>query len=336
MDTAVTEPILNGETAESEKAPRTVRPTMLVASAGLGAVMAAIVVLVWAFAAGPQSVKQPESDSKASLATAQPAALKPSDAPLPAPDASALPGGLPAGLPGMTPSGASAGGENPLAAFTPRPSVLSGGGGGPALPAAPTFPPPPDLQTVLDSVGPYMGSALMPSLVSGDAITAMIGNVGGWATAAAVATANNTTTLLSNLILASAVQGNNPLAIFTGGTSAAASLANIPAAMTNLANPAQALGGVASTLAVNLPALDVLSKLPAPQMPPIGLPPIGLPAPPPIGLPAPPPIGLPPIGLPPCRSFRRRPRSGCRHRRRRFFLPHWVSDPVASDHFIMS
>jgi hypothetical protein len=289
-----------------EKTPWTARPPiMMVASAGLGALMAAIVVLVWAVVAGPQS-GQPQADSKAS--PAQPAPSNPSDVPLSAPDASALPGGLPAGLPGI-PSGAATGGTggaNPLAAFTPRPSVLSGGGGGGSAPALPAFPPPPDLQTTLDALSPYAGPALAQS-VTGDAIVSLISNVGGWATAAAVATANNGTSLVNNLILASALSGGNPLGFLGQVSAGAVGLANIPGQMLNAAaNPVAALGGLASAMAVSMPALDALSRLPSiqlppiglPQPPPIGLPPIGLPPPPPIGLPAPPsPLMLAALGL---------------------------------------
>jgi hypothetical protein len=278
-----------------EKTPWTTRaPLMMVASAGLGALMAAIVVLVWAVVAGPQKSVQPQADSAAAPATAQQDALPPPAAP----DAAGLPTGLP-GLPaGLAPPGGAAGGAggaNPLAgAFPSRPSVLSGGGGGGSLPALPAFPPPPDLQTTLDALSPYVGPALAQS-VTGDAIVSLVGSIGGWATAGVIATANNTTTLLSNIILASAYAGNNPLAIITGAAGAASSLANLPAAAASLlTNPLQGLGGMASSLAVAMPALDALSKLPSIQMPPIGLPappPIGLP---PIGLPPPPPIGLPP------------------------------------------
>ncbi len=284
-----------------DKTPWTARPPiMMVASAGLGALMAAIVVLVWAVVAGPQSV-QPQADSAPAPATPQQDALPPPAAP----DAAGLPAGLP-GLPaGLAPPGAAAGpagGANPLAAFTPRPSVLSGGGGGGgySAPALPAFPPPPDLQTTLDALAPYAGPALAQS-VTGDAIVGLVSNIGGWATAAVVSSANNATSIVNNIILASAVAGGNPLGFLfqasTGGAAAlsqsAAAIANIPAALLNMANPANMLGGMASTLAVSIPALDALSKLP--PLPPIGLP--QLPPLPPIGLPQlppPPPIGLPP------------------------------------------
>jgi hypothetical protein len=306
MDTVVTEPIPKlRPKAKPWKIGRPMGPaTMMAASAGLGAIMAAIVVLVWAVAAGPQSIKQHESDASASPATAEPAA--PQDA-LP-PEAQ---GGLP-GIPGLSPSGgapnaAAAGATaNPLEAFPSRPSVLSGGGGAPAL-AAPNFPPPPDLQTVLDKLAPYVAPAVLSQAVTPDAIVGLVGNIGGWATAAAVATANDATTLLGNIILASAYAGNNPLAIFTGAANAAASVMNLPAQVVGMVtNPLGALDGVASKLAVSMPALDALSKLPQmpaiglpqlPPPPPIGLPQIGLPPPPPIGLPQlppPPAIGLPP------------------------------------------
>ena len=318
MTTAVTEPI--STVADEAPTKWMQRPAVMAgASAGLGAVVAAIVVLVWSFSSGPQSVeKELKPDSAASPATAQPAALTPPEPPAPPADAGGLPaglpaglteqGGLPAGLPtGLTQQNAAT--ANPLAAFTPRPSVVSGGGGSSAaLPALPQLPAAPDLQTVLDTTAPYLLPALAPSMVSGDAIAGLLGNIGGWATAAVVATANNTTTLLGNLIMASAYAGNSPLDTLVQASQGVASLANLPG-LPGLPTPEQALG-LPTQLAVSLPALDALSKLPAPQIglpqlpppPPIGLPqfPIGmpqLPPPPPIGmpqLPPPPSIGLPP------------------------------------------
>ena len=324
MDTDITEPVpiatsgasRNGASPKKTARPVTPiasagRPVFMVASAGLGAVLAAIVVLVWAFSSGPQSVQQElKPESAASPATAQPAALTPPEPPA---DPGGLPaglpaglteqGGLPAGLPaGLTPQGAAGG--SPLAAFTPRPSVISGGGGSSAaLPALPQWPAAPDLQTVLDTAAPYVLPALGPSIISGDAIAGLISSAGGWATAAAVATANNATSLLGNLILASAYsQGNGPIEQLVQASQGVASLASLPG-LPGLPTPEQAFN-LPAQLAVSLPALDALSKLPAPQIglpqmpapPPIGLPqfPIGMPQ---IGLPPPPPIGMPQIGL---------------------------------------
>jgi hypothetical protein len=284
------------------------------ASAGLGAVIAAIVVLVWSFSSGPQSVQEQSAPEPAKAPVpAQPAALPTTEAP-----ADALPGGLPAGLPGLTDQGQGQGGlpaglptgltsqsaasGNPFAALGPRASVMSGGGGSPAaLPALPELPAAPDLQTALDVAAPYLLPALAPSIVSGDAIAGLLGNIGGWATAAVVATANNTTTLLGNLIMASAYAGNSPFETLVQASQGVASLASLP----GLPTPEQALG-LPTQLALNMPALDALSKLPSPQIglpqlpppPPIGLPqfPIGMPQ---IGLPQPPPIGLPQLPPPP-------------------------------------
>jgi hypothetical protein len=296
----VTEPV----PIAAEEAPPsrwTARPGMMVASAGLGAVMAAIVVLVWAFSSGPQSVKQqPTPDSAAAPVTAQPVAAKPSEAPKPA---AGLPGGLP-GLPaGLTQSGTSAAGGNPLAAFSPSPSVSSGGGGARAiaLPPAPKLPPPPDLQTVLDTAAPYLLPALAPSVISGDGIASLVGNIGGWATSAGVSLFNNGTDIFTSLILAQAYAGNNggPIQNLVRASQGISSLSKLPSLM-GLPTPQQVMG--LPSLTVDLPALDALSHLPAPQ---IGLP--RLPAPPPMGmprLPAPPKFGLPrlppppPIGLP--------------------------------------
>ena len=257
------------------------RPAVMAgASAGLGAAVAAIVVLVWSFSSGPQSVeKELKPDSAASPAAAAPAALTPPEPTSPPAD---LPGGLPGGLPaGLTdqgqgglPAGVPAGllqqgsaTGSPLAAFTPRPSVISGGGGGgssAALPALPQLPAAPDLQTVMDTAAPYLWPALAPSIVSGDAISGLIGSIGGWVTAAGVATANNATTLLSNLILAAAVNRNgNPLGVITQASQGVASLANLPSLPgLSLPTPEQALN-LPAQLAVNMPALDALSKLAA-------------------------------------------------------------------------
>jgi hypothetical protein len=63
-----------------------------------------------------------------------------------------------------------------------------------------------------------------------------------------------------------------------------------------LPNPADALSDVTSKLAVSLPALDALGKLPQAQF---GLP--KLPSPPPVGmpqLPGPPSFGMPSFGMP--------------------------------------
>lgn len=301
MYDTVTEPVPIA--AEAEEAPPsrwTARPAMMVASAGLGAVLAAIVVLVWAFSSGPQSVKQqPTADSAPSPVTAEPIAAKPTEAPKPA--ASGLPTGLP-GLPaGLTPSGSSPAGGNPLAAFTPSPSVSSGGGGARAiaLPPAPKLPPVPDLQTLLDTASPYLLPALAPSVISGDGIASLLGNVGGWVTAGAVATANNATDIFTSLILAQAYAGNNggPIQNLVRASQGVSSLSKLPSLM-NLPTPQFGL----PSLSVDMPALDALSHFPAPQ---IGLP--RLPSPPPIGmprLPAPPKLGMPhlppppPIGLP--------------------------------------
>jgi hypothetical protein len=303
---AVTEPL--STIADEAPTKWMQRPAVMAgASAGLGAVVAAIVVLVWSFSSGPQSVQEQSAPESAKAPVpAQPIALPTTEAPAPA---DALPGGLPAGIPGLTdqaqgqgglPAGVPAGllqqgaaTGSPLAAFTPRPSVISGGGGSSAaLPALPQLPAAPDLQTVLDTVTPYVLPALGPSIVSGDAIAGLVGNVGGWATAAVVATANNTTTLLGNLIMASAYAGRSPLDTLVQASQGVASLTSLP----GLPTPGQAF---------NLSGLEALSKLPAPQIglpqlpppPPIGLPqfPIGMPQ---IGLPQPPPIGLPQIGLP--------------------------------------
>ena len=119
-----------------------------------------------------------------------------------------------------------------------------------------------------------------------------------------MSTANNATTLLSNLILAAAVnQNGNPLSVIYAGIAGCGVVGEPPEPSgLGLPTPEQAFN-LPAQLAVSLPALDALSKLPQiglPQMPPpppIGLPqfPIGMPQ---IGLPQPPPIGLPQIGLP--------------------------------------
>jgi hypothetical protein len=304
VDTAVTEPISVG--TDDTPSRWTGRPAMMVASAGLGAVLAAIVVLVWAFSSGPQSAEEPKPDSAASPAQAQPAALLPKP-PEPAPPAAepAPPFGLPAGL---ADPNAAADPANPMAALMPsaatRPSVIGGSpvvGPAATLPALPELPPPPDLQTVLDTAAPYLVPALAPSIVSGDAIAALIGNIGGWATAAVVATANNTTSLLGNLILASAyAQGNSPLDTLVQASQGVASLAQLPSVgLPGLPTPDQVMG-LPSALAVSLPALDALGKSGLLAPPPIGLP--QLPPPPAIGLPQlppPPPIGLPQLPPPP-------------------------------------
>lgn len=304
MTTAVTEPI--STVADEAPTKWMQRPAVMAgASAGLGAIVAAIVVLVWSFSSGPQSVQEQSAPEPAKAPVpAQPIALPTTEAP-----ADALPGGLPAGIPGLTDGAQGQGGlpagltsqsaaTNPLAAFTPRPSVISGESSASPI-ALPQLPAAPDLQTVLDTAAPYVLPALAPSIVSGDAIAGLLGNIGGWATAAVVATANNTTTLLGNLIMASAYAGNSPLDTLVQASQGVASLANLP----GLPTPQQALG-LPTQLALSMPALDALSKLPAPQIglpqlpppPPIGLPQIGMPQ---IGLPQPPPIGLPQLPPPP-------------------------------------
>ncbi len=97
MTTAVTEPI--STVADEAPTKWMQRPAVMAgASAGLGAVVAAIVVLVWSFSSGPQSVeKESNPDSATAPAPAQPTALTPPEPP--APPLMALPGGLPAGLP---------------------------------------------------------------------------------------------------------------------------------------------------------------------------------------------------------------------------------------------
>jgi len=307
VTTAVTEPI--STVADEAPTKWMQRPAVMAgASAGLGAIVAAIVVLVWSFSSGPQSVQEQSAPEPAKAPVpAQPAALPTTDAP-----ADALPGGLPAGLPagltdqgqgglpaGLLQQGAATG--SPLAALTPRPSVISGGSPA-ALPKLPELPAAPDLQTALDVAAPYLLPALAPSIVSGDAIAGLLGNIGGWATAAVVATANNTTTLLGNLIMASAYAGNSPFDTLVQASQGVASLASLPG-LPGLPTPEQALG-LPTQLALSMPALDALSKLPAPQIglpqlpppPPIGLPQIGMPQ---IGLPQPPPIGLPQLPPPP-------------------------------------
>ncbi|MGV0661081.1 hypothetical protein ABQE40_21760, partial [Mycolicibacterium pulveris] len=150
-------------------------------------------------------------------------------------------------------------------------------------------------------MAPYVGSALAPSIISGDAIAGIITAAGGWATAAGVATANNATILLSNLILASAINGGgnpwpilggipntNPLDVLASAFQGVASLGNLPAVgLPSLPAPDQALSGLSSALAVSVPALDALGKLNFPSLPPPGLP--QLPPPPPVGMPQLPP-----------------------------------------------
>lgn len=307
MTTAVTEPISTVADEAPTKWMR--RPAVMAgASAGLGAVVAAIVVLVWSFSSGPQSAeKELKPDSAASPATAAPAALTPPEPTAQPADAAGLPAGLTdqgqGGLPtGLLQQGAATG--SPLAALTPRPSVISGGDGSSA--ALPQLPAAPDLETVLDTAAPYLWPALAPSIVSGDAITGLVGSIGGWVTSAGVATVSNATTLLASLIEAAAIsQDGDPLGVITEASQGVASLANL-SGLPGLPTPEQAFN-LPAQLAVSLPALDALSKLPAPQIglpqlpqaPSIGLPQFGMPQ---IGLPQPPPIGLPQlpsIGLPP-------------------------------------
>lgn len=300
MTTTVTEPV---STAAEETPSRWFqRPAILSgASAGLGAVMAAIVVLVWSFASGPQSVQQnPSSDSDAPPVAAAPAL--PVESPKPA---------LPGGLPGLT-GGDAAGGStamDPAALFASSARTSSGGSSvsAPALPKLPELPPPPNAQQVLDAVEPYtqqvLGlNGLGGSIISANAISALIGDIGGWVTAAGVSTANNATEILAALIVAGAVPG------FPNQASSFEALMGVPQMLTNLPSPVQlptpgdALGDVAKTLSVSLPALEALGDMPSvefglPKMPP---PPMGmpkLPPPPPIGLPKPPPIGLPSLPL---------------------------------------
>ena len=285
------------------------RPAILAgSSAGLGAVMAAIVVLVWSFSSGPQSVDEKPSSASDSA----PAIAAPAPAPIEAPKP-ALPGGLP-GLPGGLTGSDAPGGSgaiDPAALFSSSAGTSSGGGSvsAPALPKLPELPPPPNAQQVLDAVAPYTSQALGlnglgGSIVSANAITALIGDIGGWVTAAGVSTANNATELLAALIVAGAVPGlpNQASANFEALMGVPQALSNLPSPVA-LPTPADALGDVAKTLSVSLPALDALGNLPSaqfglPQLPPP--PPIGmpkLPPPPPIGLPKPPPIGLPSLPL---------------------------------------
>ena len=305
MTTTVTEPI---STAAEESPSRWFqRPAVLAgSSAGLGAVMAAIVVLVWSFSSGPQSVQEkPSSASDPAPAIAAPA--PPIESPKPA-----IPSGLP-GMPGgLTGSGApgGSGAIDPAALFSSSAGTSSGGGSvsAPALPKLPELPKPPNAQQVLDAVAPYTQqvfgwNGLGGELVSANAITGLIGDIGGWVTAAGVATANNTTELLAALIVAGGIPGlNAQTASFEALMGIPQALGNLPSPV-QLPNPADALGDVAKTLSVSLPALEALGDLPSaqfglPQLPPP--PPIGmpkLPPPPPIGLPKPPPIGLPSLPL---------------------------------------
>jgi hypothetical protein len=314
VTTTVTEPI--STPAEDTRPKWTERPALMAgASAGLGAVLAAIVVLVWAFANGPQSVQErPSSDS--APAAAAPAA--PVEAPKPA-----LPGGLP-GMPGgLTEAGTPGGAQalDPAALFSSSARTSSGGGSvsSPALPKLPELPKPPNAQQVLDAVAPYTQQAfgwngLGGSLVSANAITNLAGDIGGWLTAAGVSTANNATELVAALIVAGAIPG------LPNATSDFASLMGVPQALMNLPSPLQlptptdALGDVAKTLSISLPALDQLGKLPSTQFglpqlpppPPMGMPKLPpppqfgmpkLPPPPPIGLPGPPEFGLPSLPI---------------------------------------
>jgi hypothetical protein len=317
VDTDVMEPA-SVAAPEDSRNPRT---PMLIASAALGAVLAAIVVLVWSYSSGPQSTNFEQSDVASPSEPASPPAEL-----LPDPAESGLPGlsdGLPAGL---IPGGAT-GDTNPMdmASMFKSASTSSGGAAvGPAysLPAPPAFPPPPEMATVMEALAPFAGSALLPEIVSADAIAGIFTAAGGWATAAGVATANNATVLLSNLILANAINGGgqypflggipntNPLDVLASAFQGVTSLGNLPAVgLPPLPAPDQALSGLSSALAVSVPALDQLGKLSFPQFPapPIGMPqlppppPIGmpqLPPPPPIGLPPPPPLGLLTLGLP--------------------------------------
>lgn len=318
-------------TPEGSRNPRT---PMMIASAGLGAVLATIIVLVWSFSSGPQSAQPAQpADVASAPSDSEPLAAEP----LPDPSESGLPGlpdGLPAGLiPGV--GGEGAGDANPLDMASMFSSGSTGSGGGAvaaapmALPALPTMPPPPEMATVMEALAPYVGSALAPSIISGDAIAGIITAAGGWATAAGVATANNATVLLSNLILANAINGGgqwpfggipntNPLDVLARAFQGVA-LGGLPAVgLPSLPAPDQALAGLSGALAVSVPALDALGKLSFPSFPAVGLPqlppppgvgmpqlppppPIGmpqLPPPPQIGLPPPPPLGLLTIGVP--------------------------------------
>lgn len=315
MNTDVMEPASIAAPEEG----RNLRTPMMIASAGLGAVLATIVVLVWSYASGPQSSRP--ADVASAPSASEPAAAPPEEL-LPDPGEAGLPG-LPDGLPaGLVPGAEATGGANPLDMASMFSSGSTGSGGGAVaatpltLPAPPALPPPPDLATVMDALAPYVGTALLPSIVSGDAIAGIFTAAGGWATAAGVATANNATILLSNLILASAINGGNswpflggipntnPLDVLAGAFQGVASLGGLPAVgLPPLPAPDQALAGLSSALAVSVPALDALGKLSFPSFPPppaVGLP--QLPPPPAVGipqLPAPPPIGMPQLPPPP-------------------------------------
>jgi hypothetical protein len=312
---------------EGSRNPRT---PMLIASGALGAVLAAIVVLVWSYSSGPQSTKLDHSDAASAPSASEPAS--PPAEPLPNPAESGLPG-IPDGLPaGLMPEGAT-GDAKPMDMASMFKSASTSSGGAAAAPAyslpAATLPPPPDMANVMDALAPYVGTALAPSIVSGDAVAGILTAAGGWATAAGVAAANNTTILLSNLILADAINGGgkypllggipntNPLDVLMKAFQGAG-LPSLPAVgLPGLPAPDQALAGLSSALAVSVPALDALGKLSFPQFPapavgmpqlppppPVGMPqlppppPIGLPQPPPIGLPQPPSLGLLTIGVP--------------------------------------
>lgn len=313
----VTEPFRAVSPSAVPSALKNPRNMMMVASGALGAVLAAIVVLVWSYSNGPMSQGHKPSSSPAT-ATAAPAAAAP--APAPAPSDSGLPFDLPAGLSG---AGGDANTLDPMAALTgigdSSPSGSSGvGGSAPALSlpeGAPLTMPNVDPYALLNALVPVVGPALAPSLISGDAIAGIIIAAGGWVSSAITTTANNSVALLNNIILASALTNQNPIQYLSGiFTSLFGPLATlVTAAGTALAVPAAVQGGLtmlqdaqqslasvgtlSSVVGSAVPALDSLTQLTMnmPQLPQLP----ALPAPPAIGLPQLPALpALPPIGLP--------------------------------------
>jgi hypothetical protein len=294
------------------------RPVMMGASAGLGALLAANIVLVWAVSIGPQSAR---IEAKSANVTAAPAAAPPA-APAPSVVEPAASAGIDSLDPfGATPAGASAssGGTSDLfsagasglasptmGAFTPTAPSIPGGSVFPTLPGLD--------QESLDAVTPLM-PGLLPAAVSGDAVISALTAGGGWLTSAAVSAGNNATLLLGDLILYYAYTngsgvigpGQNGLANLMALPQIASSLQAAAASLPSLglpSLPAPDLAGLPAALAAlaagsSVPSLG-LPTLPAPDL--AGLPAVlaaltatGLPALPQIPIPQLPPLPQIPV-----------------------------------------
>ncbi|MBI3215984.1 MAG: hypothetical protein HYZ38_19360 [Mycobacterium sp.] len=182
--------------------PRTMRPATIVGAAALVAVLAAVGALVWTFSGDSKKAANPQPKVPPATATAAPIAAAPAPKPAPAADPGAVPTGLPPGLlPGGATDASSLLGSSTMDAFAPTgaPTYANGSGSTPTV----GFPKFPNLDWPAIAWGDI--APAVAAGVSGDALVGLAGNIGGWLTAAGVATANN----LTDIAVALLIYGSN-------------------------------------------------------------------------------------------------------------------------------